>query len=77
MVAVWKVSKPLQGHWKLLKDGVAIGHNIRGYAAVDFLEAAKQARNCTKHGKIYFQPSGRTLVAPCHLFAVDKASVVS
>ena len=72
MLAVWKVSKPLQGHWKLLKGGAAIGYNIRGYGAVEFFEAAKQPRSCTKHGRKKFT-SGRALVATCHLFAVDKA----
>ena len=50
------------GHWS----------QHRRLCTVDFLEAAKQPRSCTKHGKKSFQSSG--LVATCHLFAVDKPS---
>ena len=36
----------MRGRWKLLKDGMAIGTNVRGYAAADLLEVVKQLRNC-------------------------------
>jgi len=36
----------MQGHWKLLKGGMAIGTNVRGHAVADFLEVVKQLRNC-------------------------------
>ena len=59
----------MRGRWKLLKDGMAIGTNVRGYAAADLLEVVKQLRNCKVQKNIsifYFEWSGRALVATRH-----------
>ena len=33
----------MQGCWKLLKDGMAIGANVRGHAAADFFRGCEAA----------------------------------
>ena len=43
----------MQGHRKLLKGGLAIGTNVRSYAAVDLLEVVKQLRNWAIYGKYF------------------------
>jgi len=60
----------MQGRWKLLKGGMAIGTNVRVHGAADFLEVVKQLRNCKVQKNIsifyFFEWSGRALVATCH-----------
>ena len=59
----------VQGYWKLLKSGVAHGHNVQGCKAA---EKPHKVQKCFFVVVVFFQWSpGSALVAAFHLFAVD------